>query len=300
MKRLILLIVILIPLATSAKIPAMEQLGNEAEKQTDVEYFNAGSVMLGMAQTFANKEQRATFKMLDNIDMIINAGISLLIGLADGLIVALPKLIDKIPVIIDKLVTALSNNGPRLLSAGVQLIVKLAGGLIQAIPQLVSKIPQIISSIVNGLKNGISGIKDVGKDLIKGLWNGISNMTSWIKDKIKGFGDSVVNGLKDFFGIKSPSRLMADVVGKNIALGIGKGFEDNIGPVNDEITSAMNFDSANVNVNGRGNSFGGIGGGVTVYQTNHYSQAHSRYELYKTKQQTAAAVRLALAGGVRI
>lgn len=70
MKRLIILIAILIPIITSAKIPAMEQLGNEAEKQTDVEYFSAGSVMLGMAQTFANKEQRATFKMLDNIDMI--------------------------------------------------------------------------------------------------------------------------------------------------------------------------------------------------------------------------------------
>ena len=70
MKRLILLIVILIPTITSAKIPAMEQLGNEAEKHADVEYFSAGSVMLGMAQTFANKEQRATFKMLDHIDMI--------------------------------------------------------------------------------------------------------------------------------------------------------------------------------------------------------------------------------------
>ena len=36
---------------------------------------------------------------------------------------------------------------------------------------------------------------------------------------------------------------------------------------------------------------------VNVYQTNNYSQAHSRYEIYKSKQQTAAAVRLALAGG---
>lgn len=35
---------------------------------------------------------------------------------------------------------------------------------------------------------------------------------------------------------------------------------------------------------------------VVVNQTNNYSQAHSRYELYKTKQQTAAAVRLALQG----
>ena len=70
MKRFILLIAILIPAFTSAKIPAMEQLGKEAEKQTNVEYFSAGSIMLGMAQTFANKEQRATFKMLDHIDMI--------------------------------------------------------------------------------------------------------------------------------------------------------------------------------------------------------------------------------------
>lgn len=35
---------------------------------------------------------------------------------------------------------------------------------------------------------------------------------------------------------------------------------------------------------------------VVVNQTNHYSQAHSRVELYKTKQATAAAVRLAMQG----
>lgn len=36
--------------------------------------------------------------------------------------------------------------------------------------------------------------------------------------------------------------------------------------------------------------------GVVVNQTNNYAQAHSRVELYKTKQATAAAVRLAMAG----
>lgn len=36
--------------------------------------------------------------------------------------------------------------------------------------------------------------------------------------------------------------------------------------------------------------------GVVINQTNNYSQAHSRVELYKTKQATAAAVRLAMAG----
>lgn len=76
MKRFILLIAILIPYITSAKIPAVEQLGNEAKKHDDVEYFSAGSIMLGMAQTFANKEQRATFKMLDHIDMITSSNVA--------------------------------------------------------------------------------------------------------------------------------------------------------------------------------------------------------------------------------
>lgn len=41
---------------------------------------------------------------------------------------------------------------------------------------------------------------------------------------------------------------------------------------------------------------GGAKGTVVVNQTNNFSQAHSRIELYKTKQQTAAAVRLAQGG----
>ena len=36
------------------------------------------------------------------------------------------------------------------------------------------------------------------------------------------------------------------------------------------------------------------GGGVTINQTNNYSQEHSRYELYKSEQATVAAVKLAL------
>lgn len=40
------------------------------------------------------------------------------------------------------------------------------------------------------------------------------------------------------------------------------------------------------------------GAGVVVNQTNNYSQAHSRYEIYKSKKQTEAAVRLALLGSV--
>lgn len=231
--------------------------------------------------------------LLDNIDMLIDAGIALLMGLADGLIEALPKLVEKIPVIIDKVISAITNNLPKLISAGIQLTVKLAEGLIKAVPQLISQLPQIITSIVKGLVSGISEIKNVGKDIIKGLWEGISDMAGWIGKKIKGFGEGVLDGLKSFFGIHSPSRVMADEVGRNLALGIGKGFEENIAGVNKQITGAMNF---NGGVGVVGSVGGRAGGNVVVNQYNTYSQQHSRVELYKTKQATAAAVRLAMAG----
>jgi phage-related protein len=232
--------------------------------------------------------------LLDNVDMIIDAGISLLVGLADGLIVALPRLVDKIPVIIEKLIGALSRNLPKLVEAGIQLTVKLAAGLIQAVPQLVSKIPQIISSVVSGFADYYSRLGEVGANLIRGLWEGIKNMTSWIKKKIEGFGESVVEGLKDFFGIHSPSRVMSDEVGKNLALGIGEGFEKNIGAVNDEITDAMNFDDPNFPARSGGLGVVRSGG---IVQNNYFKQAYtSQKEKYKAQQQLLATVRLAKVG----
>ena len=234
--------------------------------------------------------------LLDNIDMIIDAGIALILGLADGLIAALPRLIEKIPVIISKLLTALTSNLPKLVAMGIELTVKLAAGIIQAIPQLVSQIPKIITAVVNGLKNGISSVTQIGGDIIRGLWNGISNMSSWIASKIKGFGNSVLTGLKNFFGIHSPSRVMADVIGKNLALGIGEGFEENIAGVNEDITAAMNFDDPKYPT---GKPNGGSVGGLTVYQTNNFKQAEtSQIEKYKSNQQLYAAARLIKAGAI--
>lgn len=229
--------------------------------------------------------------LLDNIDLIIDAGISLLLGLADGLIIALPQLIDKIPVIIDKAISAIAKNLPKLIQAGIQLTVKLAEGLIKAIPQLLSKLPQIISSIGSGLKSYYGEMLDMGADMLDGIFGGLLDFKA-IAKKIKEFGNSIVSGIKDFFGIHSPSRVMADQVGKNLALGIGVGFEKNIAGVNKQIAGAMDVGGVGV----VGNVGARTGGGVVVYQTNNYAQAHSRVELYKSKQATAAAVRLAMQG----
>ena len=187
--------------------------------------------------------------ILDNLDLLIDAGIELIIALAMGLIDALPEIIDKIPIIIEKLLTAIAENLPKLMEMGIKLIIQLALGLIKAIPQLVSKIPQIISAIVKAFGTYISSMFDVGKNLIKGLWNGIKSVKDWILDKISGFVDSIVGGIKKFFGIKSPSRLMKDEVGKFVAQGIGVGFEDELDNVYNNMQKAIDLETEKMSAN---------------------------------------------------
>lgn len=235
--------------------------------------------------------------LIDAIPLLLDGAITLLMAIVEALPTIIETLVVQVPQIVTTIITTLLSNLPLLIKAAVQLL----WGIIKAIPQIVielaKQIPTIIKAIVKGLKDGIKDVVKVGGDIIRGLWEGIKNMGKWIAEKIKGFGESVLGGIKSFFGIKSPSRVMADQVGKNLALGIGVGFEKNIGAVNKEITEAMNFDDASVNVNA---AQGGVkGGGVTVYQTNNYKQAYtSPIEKYKSKQQLYAAARLMKAGAI--
>ena len=145
--------------------------------------------------------------ILDNIDLLIDAGIQLIFGIQEGFIdKGLPILIDKMPEIIDKIVTALVNNTPKLIVCAIQLAVALANGLVKSIPKIVSKIPQIVNSIVNGFMNLATNIYNVGASFLTGLWNGFISKGSWMLNKVKEFAGNILNSIKKKLGIASPSK----------------------------------------------------------------------------------------------
>lgn len=189
--------------------------------------------------------------IIDNLDLIIEAGIELILALTLGLIDAIPKLLERLPEIIVKIVTKLTEPEmlSKLIGAALTLIIALAGGLIKAIPELIAVVPRLISELVTSFINKIKNTdwKEVGKNLVEGLWNGIKSVKDWILDKISGFVDSIVGGIKKFFGIKSPSRLMRDEVGKYVAEGIGVGFEDELGNVYDDMQKAIDLETEKMN-----------------------------------------------------
>ena len=83
-----------------------------------------------------------------------------------------------------------------------------------------------VSDIQKAASVLLDGFKQLGADIVKGLWNGIKSVKDWIVEKVKGFGSSILSGLKDFFGIHSPSRVMAAEVGAPIAEGVAEGITD--------------------------------------------------------------------------
>lgn len=168
---------------------------------------------------------------------ILNAGINILLTLINGIIKALPNLVEQIPTIIATIVSTLLKNQPALIEVGINLIGALIKGIIQMGFNLGKVILDLGQNIVNEFK-GLS-LVDIGKKLITGLWEGITNMGRWLADKIKGFGNDILNSFKRTFGIHSPSKVFADQIGTNLALGIGEGFDNEIGAVARNMTDSI-------------------------------------------------------------
>lgn len=218
--------------------------------------------------------------------------------------------------------------------AGNGLVQMLVDGEKIGAPRSKEEMAQIASDAVNEITKKEPDAKTAGENLIDGINNGISNekKQNGVFSKIAAFGSKLLDKLKKSLQENSPSKATREM-GQFLLDGIGLGikgkekaiynqatrFGKNVvksiqeqingfngtsilnsvkGQVN-AIQRAYDFDGvmtggANVNPVGSSSVSGNGSKSVVVNQYNTYSQAHSRYEIYKSKQQTAAAVRLAL------
>ena len=215
--------------------------------------------------------------ILSSIPLLIDAGIQLLTMLVGNLPAIINGIVSALPTIINSIVNAVLGSIPLLIRSGIQLFVALVSNLPAIISGVVAAVPQIIDAIVGGFAGGFDAMANIGLNLIKGIWSGISDAAAWLKSKIAGFFGGVVDSIRDFFGIHSPSRLMAGI-GKNMALGIGVGWEDTFPDIAEDITDSvkLDFDAGPVNCGRDQNQ----SGSVSVVQ-NIYSKAQTAADLMR-------------------
>lgn len=164
--------------------------------------------------------------ILNNLPSILSAGIQLLLSLVNGIINSLPTIVSAALSGITSFINTIVSNLPKILQTGIKLLGQLAAGLIKAIPDLIGKIPQIIKSITNAFTS--VDWASVGLNIIKGIASGLANAGGLIIDAAKTAAKNAFDAAKEFLGIRSPSRLFRDVIGKNMALGMAVGFDGDI------------------------------------------------------------------------
>lgn len=227
------------------------------------------------------------------LPLVLNSAITLLMAIIEAIPIIVTELVDNLSLIIDSIITALLDNFPLLVDTAVMLLMAIVEAIPQIVVALAKALPQIINTIMGKLKELPDKIRSVGSDIVKGLWNGISDMVGWLGEKIKGFGENVLGGIKDFFGIHSPSKVMAEEVGKWLPEGIAVGIDKNAKSVLDsmrDVTAGV----VGATRDGLTTTTGGLSGGII----NNYNQiinspkALSRLEIYRQSKNL-----LAYAGG---
>lgn len=170
---------------------------------------------------------------------MLQMGIQIIVAIAEGIAKDVDKTVDAIVQNVQAIVKTITDNIDKFVEAGIQIIIALGKGLIECIPTLVENIPTIIKAIVDGIISHLPDILDVGVQIVKGLWDGICSMISWLWDQVSGWIQGLWDGIKSFFGIASPSKLMRDEIGKNLALGMAEGIIAGSGAVQNAYNSLM-------------------------------------------------------------
>ena len=189
------------------------------------------------------------------IPQVLDMGANILTSLIDGIISDPQKLIDTIIGIVLKIIEIATNLFPKITEMGGRLIVALITGIAQAVPKLLTGVLDLMTATYGSFFKQLPKMLEIGKQIVIGIWEGIKAMASWLYDKVAGFFSNIVNGAKKALGISSPSKIFADVIGKNMALGVGEGFIGQMSAVKGAIgTSLASTSSVNINMN---NSFSG-------------------------------------------
>ena len=102
--------------------------------------------------------------------------------------------------------------------------------ILNGIKLLVVDIP---NALVDIGKNAISAMKeidwlDLGKNIVNGIIEGLKSMASALVNVMVDLAKGAWTAVKKFFGIESPSKLMRDTIGKNVALGMAIGIEKGV------------------------------------------------------------------------
>lgn len=100
----------------------------------------------------------------------------------------------------------------------------------RGVNQIVKFFQELPGRILNWLKELPGQMVEFGKSLVDGILRGIGNLGTQLFNKLKESIGNAIQNAKEFFGISSPSKFTAKIIGFPLGQGVTTGFEAGVDP----------------------------------------------------------------------
>ena len=166
--------------------------------------------------------------VIQNLPLLLDAAVQIVEGLARGIeedsadvLIAVENIIKTLLAFLlsPDTLQKIGETGGRIIRALIPAAAELAGDLLGFASDLFDETVDAVAKIQWG---------EIGKYIVEGIISGLVGTEFDLDSFLSDFGDNWINGFKDIFGIHSPSAVMRDEIGKNLAFGLEVGFTDNL------------------------------------------------------------------------
>lgn len=129
----------------------------------------------------------------ENIGKIVDSALFLVVSLAEGLIAAVPKLIEAVPVLVENIVTTITENLPKIVERGMELVEMLVQGIVDNIPLLVDSFVTVLGTITTFITEHLPEILESGIDLLIAIMDGIIDAIPTLVEALPRVIEAIVN-----------------------------------------------------------------------------------------------------------
>ena len=137
----------------------------------------------------------------------------------------------------------------------------------------------MVNKLDAALKNVPNITKNVGIDSMKGMIAGMDSMKSSAVGKARDIADAIIAEMQRALDIHSPSRLMKNLIGKNIVKGIGVGIDEEKANLLKKLKGVVGMVSDEMTLTTKTNN--GFGGKATVVTNNNDNGVKQEINIYQ-------------------
>lgn len=128
---------------------------------------------------------------------MVSAGAQLVVGLSEGLVSAVPELVNSIPGIVQNVVASFEAAAPSLVAAGGSLLTMLGNGIMTGMPLLADSAVTVMANLGIYLQGNLPTLMQSGLQIISGFAQSLRDNAGTLVDGALSLAQSLAQGLAD-------------------------------------------------------------------------------------------------------